>query len=948
MNIPFKIFLLLLAFGLSACGGGGGGGDDDPSGGSNDGTTGGSTGGGISATDVEFRLTGALALVANEDAVVEAARAARGSNGQELFTYQLAKNVAGRQSARDRVTNLLAIQEDGTTRLAIDSELPIRALYTAINPAGTHVYIALDNGWYNFDGTDTNDYSQFIAANNCALYVVSLSDDSFSCVQEGLYVQDYNDGYYQTMSDNSKPVQFDAAGNAYFLATTFTVEGDDFGYCDGGDWSQLSEENGFSPDLYDDNGNWLGCTEEAIAAGFQEVLNFWINSTSWQPRLYKFAHEDGTATALSQDNEYVEYFTVLASGDVAVKGWSDNFGSGSSTFDLFTTTGGRVAMNQNEWGIEFFTSDGTNTILFSEWSNDGGIRLVTPAGGGGIYKTTLGLSGFAQNQGGSYTNPTPRRLIVADDGHLYGVFESWNGYYDANDVWVDENTLTIYSVLPYDPVPKAKIVLGSNGWWNYMEGAPFQISRGLLFYRNPSQNVQIGGASFGTADAITMVNLQTRETKTILFPVLVTDPRYRIYNWRLSGTNLYFSALEQSSNTVVTGTVDTVALRGVADAGNLGSGGTATYLEITENASAAGAASAIQDIEVLQPLRPATDPGNTPRVSEIYMHSENLNSASIEFSKYMDTESVLGGISFLDDDSGDPVTYLPVWTYQTLHLIPDLSLGALGDDVSMGLQAGTNYSLTVASNVYDFYSVQIDSSDPADLTKSITTRPDSGWYLGSTDSADTALTSGQVAKFAGRADNNWDWDYYNIMYNVPPDFRLEFSTRNLRWDLIGITLHDSSEISEYNFLLNVDISSWNAWANYTVDNTSYSWFLQEWVDYYDDDSNGIANGNWIRVRMDVFANTYRLSVSEDGVTYTVLHEVTDIVARGSEELYISVVEPILLDNVQVSTLDGSGDLVAVAGDVLDEDFDGDVTTIGDVDMQFDLVNATTDTVADLY
>jgi hypothetical protein len=283
-------------------------------------------------------------------------------------------------------------------------------------------------------------------------------------------------------------------------------------------------------------------------------------------------------------------------------------------------------------------------------------------------------------------------------------------------------------------------------------------------------------------------------------------------------------------------------------------------------------------------------------------------------------------------------------------LIPDLT--GLSDDNIQALDADTNYSLTVASNVNDFYGHQIDSSNPADLTASILTRPDDGWYLGATDTNDTLFSDGQVAKFAGRPDTtNWSWDYHKIASGVPANFRLDFSIRNLKWDLVGIVLSDSSNSSAYDgAVLNTTMSSWNAWGSYKGVNDTYCGLCQ-YVDYYDSNGNGIANGNWIKVRVEVFGTSYRLSISEDGTNYTVLHQVPadgqqGIKVAGGEELYLRFVEPVLLDNVQLTTL-GTNDPNTTpngVGDLLDEDFDTGVSVLGDV--AFDLTSKLTSNVTD--
>jgi len=259
---PYAVICLFSASLLVAgCGGGGGGGskggnnnssdttNDGPSndGPSNDGPSNdGSSNDGSSSNDdttaavntaiaesLSFNMSGAVALLASEDVIEEADDANKfvAKGGKTLFTYQVvgAQGVASKDSLSRRdeevggVSNLLAVDEDGNASLAIDTEYPVKVSYSIVSPDGSKVYLALDNGWHHHDG---NDYSTFIASQDCSLFSVNLEDSSFECVAEGLYVQNMDENYRKAISGDQKPIQFDDEGNLYFSATTFTSNGD--------------------------------------------------------------------------------------------------------------------------------------------------------------------------------------------------------------------------------------------------------------------------------------------------------------------------------------------------------------------------------------------------------------------------------------------------------------------------------------------------------------------------------------------------------------------------------------------------------------------------------------------------------------------------------------------------------------------------------------------------
>ncbi|MBD3671440.1 MAG: hypothetical protein HUJ29_11780, partial [Gammaproteobacteria bacterium] len=559
-------------------------------------------------------------------------------------------------------------------------------MYSVTDPAGEYVYLALDTGWW---GTwDGNDYSQFIGEANCALYKVNISDSSYSCLHEGVLLQDMDQSYMQSVSGNQKPIQFDEDGNVFYAATPFEQMCDDY------------DGDGVSDYCY-------------------------INFSSWIPQIYR-TDSAGTRTTISQDNTFIEFFSVLHSGEVVFQGYNQT----DFTAALWMWQNGSVInlTQDGGWGVNFFTADDGNTAIWGDW--DSGVQFARPdETGQGVYLATLNTALFNSTGNSSY-NPSPVRVITnSENGSLYGVFEDWQSTYNPDtDTWDYSTILSVYSMLPFDPIPKAKMTLDENGWWAWMEETPFQIANGYLYYKETKTAYSGGGANLGNYDVIHMLNLDDRSE--ILLLTDYTSAKYDMYNWRLSGNILYFSALNTSTNIVVTGKIDT----SLVAAGEPES----AYLTIQESASAVGAASAIKDIEVLVPTTVINDDGLAPTVTEYHINTENLYSLGMSFSEPMDRTTVESGLSLSSNElltfnfpggntvQTNDVPLMKVWLGNTLHLIPDRSALALGDTTTTGLKKGTDYTLALAGTVTDSFGNALYSG--AGDTELFTTLPDMGWY----------------------------------------------------------------------------------------------------------------------------------------------------------------------------------------------------------------------------
>jgi len=835
-----------------------------------------------------FALDDAVALVANEDIVQEERSLDTG-----LFNYRVIGGPASRMGFSNRAaalrqgdqqdastiagSNLLALDAEGTLSPALVTNFPLKVMYTVANPSGDKIYIALDPGWFSNDpqvDADGNwiDFSRVIAEKNCALFEVTIATNAYSCVSEGVFVQSMDDAYMKAISGNQKPIQFDGAGNLYFSGTDFSTEKDVWENC-----------------FFDD-------AEQAEVCETQ--TNNWINQTNWQPRIFKREVGATTATTVTQDNEHIEFFSVLKSGELVYQSRNESTGAAllkmlqsGSLIDLTDGTG---------WGLDFFTVDDRNTVIFGQAEGSGtgsnGLRFARPRTAGGVEKASLDTSLFGGDNGGSgWGNPKPRRLLVGDNGRIYGVFEGGRNTVDANGLnpsW--EQTLTVYQILPFDGVPKLELSLGQDDWWSWMQNTPFQVSGDMLYFTDsaPSSN-------YGTGDVIVMVDLNTRLQTQLLTPANdgTGIGRYEIYNWRLAGDELHFSGLKKDNNKVVTGVIDTALFDpDVASS---------EYLTVTEVASASGAVSAIQDIEVIRQVSSEVDPLTTP-ILDFFQSMENLFSMSIDFSASMDLDSVEANLSLVDG-SGNNIDMMKVWVNRTLHLIPDLD-GLDNSSTTTALTPDTIYNLKAAAGTADKFGNKLVFDDSGQFT----TRPNSGWY---TDSEFTLV-------YAGRADANWAWSTYDFVgATIPDHFELTFDAKNFSYDGIELMLFDKAAAEDSGrTAFRMGLNGWS-WLDYLDTQADFSWV--------NIDTPDIFNGSWKTYRIQVYGNSLMVETKPqdagDGLYQLVsgLNR-SDLATRtGSDNrLLLRVIQPVGFDNFRIKTLDSAGNVTSSA--FYTENFSGGV------------------------
>ncbi len=735
-----SIVALVSAILVTACGGGGGGG-------------GGNGAGGGAVGSMSFNVAGSESLIATKNPAQQASASFSGKiaimlgmKKKELIFIgtgdrQTAKSIHARSASGDLngTTNLFAVGSDGNVTAAIQSDVSVKVMYSVLSADGQSVYVALDP--YQSQPT--------ISTYNCAIFKVSVADNSFACLDEGYIPQDvnaYQDYYLKKINGTVKPIQTDTAGNVYYL----------------------------------------GYERPVLLAPGEPPVPYQTGGTPVIRRI----KPDGTKVSITPDVLAIQSFIVMRNG-VLVYTYS-GIDSGIKMYDPQTGSTNRLTDDgaSQWWSTMFLAADDKETVVFGTSSADyTGVYFVQKYGNGGRYVVKLDTSLFGGTYAGATYAPIPVRLIIGDDGNLYGLFYGSQAIDPTNlptNPMASEKYLSLFQLLPYDASPKATCKGGSSvDWWTAMNGMDFQVSKGHAYYvekeshpsgvYSPRQVIKIADFSGGV---VTLLGDDQ------------WSQRYEIFAWKLVGDVLYFSGVDDSTSTMVSGRIDTVKLRNGEPA--------SSYLTVNEVASVSGTSSEIQDMEVLKPQTPAVDTGDHPVVTKLFVDQENLYSASVKFSKYMDKDGVNAGVHLRNAGTAADVNAMKVWFYTTLHLIVDKDFVA--GATTAPLDYGTPYELSVDPTVRDVWNWDIANQN---LITGFTTRPLEGWYTGRSDA--TGVAAGITDGLVGKCTSTRLYDPaslnqpYSRLTSSSPDgnFRVQFSARNRAyWGELTLALRDAASNSK--------------------------------------------------------------------------------------------------------------------------------------------------------
>ena len=861
-NLRYICLVGVIALGLMTIVGSNGGDGDDSKPSDTTTPSTGDTGQVIDTDWITFDVDTAKSLIATENIASTSGRqGVVRQDGRAIPTYVF-REPTTEEEAKDRSAatqrqgdeeigvNLIAIDEDGVASDALESLEELNVMYTVLSKDGKTVYIVLDPD-YAYNAVNT------VGSTNCMMFAVDLQTNEYTCLDQGYAPQKMDNEFRTTISNGKvKPIQMDDDGDIYYLGRPFEVQGN----LDCIEW--------------DDYGNCV-----------QEEMRYHGINLDWRvnPVIRKIAvktdedgiplyNEDGYLlyegpVDITPDISYISSFLVSRDGLIVYTYENrETFDGGIKMYDATTgSTNNLTEETAGWWGDMFYVIGDGGTVIYGSgtggWGT-GGVKFAqrhpTLTGGRLIYQLNTSLFTSRNNA------PTPNRIMLGDDGYIYGLFNEDTGYWDESlGTHVQQARINLFRILPYKQIPIISIEVKGD-WWNAMRGFDVQIAKGYAYY---VQQQKHPAGAFSARDVIKLTKLVTGDTTTLLQDATWAK-RYEIYSWKLVGDKIHFSGWDGSLSQVITGEIDVVKVRQGKPSEE--------YLEITPAASALGETARIRDMEVLQP-EVVYDPVGAPVITKMYTDPENRYSISIDFSKYMNRDDVNSKVSivnvartnpspaeayeqettagewlvdeYLDledygltgqEVSANPST-MKVWSYRTLHFIIDNPV--LNDDgyalvnaTTDPLDADTRYEIFVHGLAFDVANDwQLDMADSPNLSKTFTTVPDNGWYQ-STAIALEGYSDGSVGKYVRAENTDTALDFYRLLGTKDRDdtgawtgttvtnFKVELSIQYLgdswhHWSALQIRLNGAKK------------KDWESvdWSVQTISDGTHYWV---WRDGY--------------------------------------------------------------------------------------------------------------------
>ncbi|MDH5217046.1 MAG: hypothetical protein OEX19_05085 [Gammaproteobacteria bacterium] len=896
----------------------------------------------------------------------------------------------GKLAARaiDAETNLVAVDADGNTVPAMLTDGTYNVGYTVADPAKDYVYVVFDTNSVNYELAEST--SSLVARRQCAIFKVSLADNAYSCALSGVNPYSYYGGAsWDKVNGKFKPVQFDDAGNVFVYGQNFSSEcngnkipvllrndtdisvripakgftkeewlvleseyalkanysdeysfeyddfsvvlstqtnyfirsnndssiltpdsfdpetGQDLGpfyyIVDPGMEFQKRDENGVPLFQKDENGN-------DICSSYTFDTHVMIDGQQYESpfAVFRIDGQSGEVSRISQDSEDIKSFVSLGTGELVfesynsvdtktrLKLWNKGSVSNITTEDTYAGT------------YTGYTVDSYNSVLYNNF------KIARPRDIGGVMKATIDTSLFSELATGMYSNWCIS-TDIGEDGSLYAHY--------GNDVCGDTgSSVKVYRVLPADPQPVA--VLGKPG----AKGKVF--SKGFLF------NVEaIEDSSYGNIDVIKVYNLADRSNSALLQvsknEIDAGASFFDIYNWAYAGEKIIFSGIDQKKNKAVLGEINILDyVQGKTEA---------EVVTIHEMDSSIGASNKVVDIEITRPQQPEYDPGSAPVVQKVYSIPENLHSVSVDFSKYMNKKSVEANLIFKDDQGG-AVPYLPVWFYQTLHLIPDLNGFEDEPSVQQSLATSSKYTLDFDSSTLDVYGWSLGSSSNLGdfpLIRTVNTKAKSGLYLSSRDNfysgvfdISETVASANIGAVSGCA-QTCDKPVYNLGVGREGDLKIDLSLAYpSQSGEVELILWNKTEYastgSEYSAeQIKITMSS----HGLGVSGVSPSFY--DSVSFSEDKYAVLYNSSaWRTYRVEIVGDALKVYFSTDGENYTEVSELSNAGLANPADEFVWVLkynsnysDAILTDNLVFTMLDTDGGVLNVDGDLLKANFD---------------------------
>ncbi len=387
---------VLFALTLSACGGGDSSDDNvgDPKYPENP-----------SPENFSFNIAGATSVVST-------------SNNQVLVNKSLLA-----ASSTETSSNFYTLDDKGQLREAIESAYNSKVSYSVLSKDGNYLYVVIDamNAWES---------EHILRATNCAIFKVNVKNNNWSCLAEGLLAE-MPYGYWNEVNDGRfKPLQFDGAGNAYFLSRKFTIKD---GYIE-----------------YDYSSPSAPLTRIDI---------------------------QGNKKLLTTDVDSVSSFIVTKANSLVYRAEKLKM-----IPDLANDTLSTVELEKDQWSNGWYTVDDHNTVIYSRDNsyNNFNFAQASKVFIGGVNKSTL--AGHPNQMSSYYLNS----IIMGDDGYIYGVYNESVSDPDGN--WYEQAHLM--RRLPFDNNKLVTIKLPSDHYYN--QNQQMQVAKGHAYYIEEESNLNYG------------------------------------------------------------------------------------------------------------------------------------------------------------------------------------------------------------------------------------------------------------------------------------------------------------------------------------------------------------------------------------------------------------------------------------------------------------------------
>ncbi|WP_318481852.1 Ig-like domain-containing protein [Photobacterium leiognathi] len=549
------------------------------------------------------------------------------------------------------------------------------------NAAKTNLFAVNDQGdmapLVNLPGTAKFDYT------------VSSPDGKYLYALAGIDLYDYNNSNYDLLTNtNCSIFKIDTKTSDWSCLIENVIAETPSGY-----WGEVNDGR-LKPLQVDQAGNvyFLSRSFEVLGDDNYKYINY---DNSINQVLVKVT-SDGVPKSITKDNEIISSFLVTKGNSLVYR--SDKL---NMIPDLNAEKLSTVELNSDSWSNGWYTVDDHQTVIYTPNYVNDSVGFAQPS------KELAGAISKREINAYKFDSGWLKNIILGDDGYIYGVYSSS----DTNNEGHWSEYAKLQRILPYSPDVIESVKIPEDSWWNYNQ--EMQVAKGYVYFIEEQKH-----DGYGKRDIIGATHL-TNGTKITLLDGEWTDERYDIETWKLSGDYIYFTGLDQSSSTMISGKVDVAKLNEGKEESE--------YLTIKETASVSGDTLTILDMEVLRPVEPSNS-GGYPRITEFVSSIEDIYSSTIKFNKWMDKESVSEGLN-VTDSNGIEVSTMVVWLNRIAHLLYDTSENL--ETKSEPLKFGTDYKATISKNVKDVDGVSLEheQADDADRTFEWKVRSESGVIL---------------------------------------------------------------------------------------------------------------------------------------------------------------------------------------------------------------------------